>query len=154
MPTPPDWGHIARACPSNAALGKIVYESLSALLDVDGVLLSRGVGERTLSARLAHHLQLRLPNYYVDCEFNRDGSAVKRLPNATVYPDIIVHRRTYDGRGNLLVAELKRSANALGGQSDKERLPRLREQFGYEHGLFVELGDGSDGKGVVDLAWF
>jgi len=78
------------------------------------------VNERSVSARLAIHLQHHFPDWHVDCEYNRLGEDIKRLPRAeetrtdetegrTIYPDIIVHRR--GKAANLLVIEVKKDGN-------------------------------------------
>src|SRR5947208_15951666 len=81
-------------------------------------LLDCGLNERTISHRLAIHLQERFKEWDVDCEYNRhlDATKILDLPRdgiswddtegKTVFPDIIVHKR---GPGpNLLVIEMKK----------------------------------------------
>lgn len=43
-------------------------------------LFAVDVNERSLSAQLAIHLQHRFPKWHVDCEYNRLGNGIKRLP--------------------------------------------------------------------------
>lgn len=81
-------------------------------------LLAVDINERSLSARLAMHLQQHFPKLDVDCEYNRLGDAIKRLPKPedsrtsnlegrTIFPDIIVHLR--GTKSNILVLELKKT---------------------------------------------
>jgi hypothetical protein len=86
-----------RECVINAICG--LYRHDPELLDVNA-------NERSITHKLAEHLQREFPNWHVDCEYNRLGSDTKRLqirsigePNVedteakTVFPDIIVHHK-------------------------------------------------------------
>lgn len=101
-------------------------------------LFAVDVNERSLSARLAQHLQHRFPEWQVDCEYNRLGEGIKRLPRPegtstddrqgrTIYPDIIVHRR--GERSNLLVIEVKKHDND-DTERDVEKLTGLTSSDG------------------------
>jgi hypothetical protein len=116
-------------------------------------LLDVGANERSITHKLAEHLQSEFPGWHVDCEYNRQGGAPKRLEWAgwlsrpddteakTVYPDIIVHhRRTKD---NLLVIEVKKH----GGQADTKDKCKLETflmdpAYQYRYGVFLRLGAG------------
>jgi len=116
------------------------------LLDVDA-------NERSITYKLAEHLQREFPDWHVDCEYNRRRDDVKRLhPDLvfgeikaddlgakTVFPDIIVHRRRTEQ--NLLVIEVKKDS----GQEDTQNIKKLRAfttvpQYQYQYGLFLRLG--------------
>lgn len=82
------------------------------LIQNDSVLLSIGVGEPTVSARLMHYLVTQFPGWDVDAEYNKNGRDPKRaiLPDgldAKIKPDVIVHRR--ESAENLLAIEVKKS---------------------------------------------
>jgi hypothetical protein len=94
--------------------------AIDALIEGEQELFAVDVNERSLSARLAIYLQHKFPDWHVDCEYNRLGDGIKRLPRPeesrtddsqgrTIYPDIIVHRR--GERANLLVIEVKKHDN-------------------------------------------
>ena len=83
-------------------------------------LLDQDLGERTLTHRLAVHLEHRFPGWDVDCDYNRLGERRLRLPKGSivstdddsgksVFPDIVVHRRTVPE--NLLAIELRKAIN-------------------------------------------
>ncbi len=66
-------------------------------------LLEKDLGERTLTHRLAVHVEKQFPGWEVDCDYNRLGERTLRLPKGTiistddeigksVYPDIVVHQ--------------------------------------------------------------
>ena len=81
--------------------GPQLRRALETLFERDRYLLVVDANERTIAAHLAHYLQFQLPNWHVDCEYNRDGIEPKRLehlelnPNSddtdarTVFPDIV-----------------------------------------------------------------
>ncbi len=108
----------------NVPLSEAVWAALQELLERDAYLLRHNLNERSISHRLASHLQRRLEGWDVDCEDNRNHDDPKTLPlpretvdsddteARTVFPDIIVHRRGSDE--NLLVIELKKSTNPEG----------------------------------------
>lgn len=109
-------------------------------------LLEANVNERSLTHKLAEYLQTVFPGWSVDCEYNRLGQMVKRLPppersnsddteERTIFPDIIVHKRGTNQ--NLLVVEAKKTTNRLTG--DKEKLCGLTAygDYAYELGLHL-----------------
>jgi|WetSurSiteA1Bulk_404760.scaffolds.fasta_scaffold45999_2 hypothetical protein len=134
-----------------------VRAALKSFFAEDYQLLHVDASERSISHKLAEHLQGQFFDYHVDCEYNRHRDDVKRLnfydgekayPNdteaKTVFPDIIIHEREHDER-NLLVIEIKKSTNR-----DNERdLLKLKaftdidrpidERFCYSMGLFLEF---------------
>jgi hypothetical protein len=82
-------------------------------------LLEKDLGERTLTHRLAVHLEKQFAGWDVDCDYNRLGERTLRLPKATivstddalgksVYPDIIVHQREIPN--NLLAIEVRKKS--------------------------------------------
>jgi hypothetical protein len=142
--------------------GEAVARALSELLVNDRDLLAIDANERSITFRFAMYLQACLPEWTVDCEYNRDGIEPKKLGDLglhpysddveakTVFPDVIVHRR---GRGqNHLVLEFKKSTSRVGREIDLQKLRGYRQQLGYEHALFVEVGTGG-GAVVTELEW-
>ena len=110
-------------------------------------LLEADANERSITHKLAEYLQGVFPEWNVDCEYNRLGDKIKRLPAAqpsstddtqgrSIFPDIIVHRRRTNE--NLLVVEVKKTTNKLLG--DEEKLCALTAddgEFAYTLGLHV-----------------
>lgn len=116
------------------------------------------INERTLTQRLAFHLQLLYgPTLSVDCEYNRmweENDMTKELPwgsdqvwsddceGRTVYPDVIIHLRG-EPFENLLVIEAKRNhpENEL-PQIDRIKLERFTNasaDFRYRWGAFINF---------------
>lgn len=128
-----------------------MVEAVVALYRHDHDLLTHDVNERSITHKLAEHMQPLFPRWHVDCEYNRCGYDPKRInldfeqicPDdtiaKTVYPDIIVHRRGM--RDNLLVIEFKK-ADGEGEEIDIQKLHGFlsEEIFGYRFGLFLRLG--------------
>lgn len=142
--------------------GKAVALALSELLAYDHDLLDINANERSITFRFAMYLQPRFPGWTVDCEFNRDGVEPKRLghlelyPDSedeeakTVFPDVIVHRR--GAAQNYLVLEFKKSTSRVDRQIDLRKLRGYKDQLGYKHALFVEVGAGGQAS-VTALEW-
>ena len=131
--------------------------ALYKFLQCDLVLLEINVNERTITHKLAEHLQQEFPGYDVDCEYNRHINERKKLPipphnfkgpdlwhdtgAKTVYPDIVVHRRMSDE--NLLVIEAKKSSSKDDPDWDKAKLKAFKgENYNYRMAIFVSFRVG------------
>ena len=84
-------------------------------------LFEQDLGERTLTHRLAVHLEKQFPGWEVDCDYDRLGERTLRLPQGTivstddqlgksVYPDIVVHQREIPN--NLLAIEVRKASQS------------------------------------------
>jgi len=142
---------------------KILKNTLKKLREVDFQLLEINVNEKTISHKLAEHLQREICDFSVDCEYNRHQGLVKKLDISyddidiedidakTIYPDIVIHKRNTDD-GNLLVIEIKKSSNSQSHDFDISKIKALtHEPYNYKFGLFLEINvsGGSD-----CLKWF
>jgi hypothetical protein len=119
------------------------------LLRNDYHLLEINAHERSIAHKLAEYLQQQFHDWHVDCEYNRHGIEIKKLDEARVYPDIIVHLRNTPF--NLLVIELKCSNENYEG--DIEKLKKFTDQngeFKYKLGLFLKILD----KEIKEMIWF
>ena len=137
-----------------------LYRSDQELLEVDA-------NERSITHKLAEHLQKEFPEWNVDCEYNRRGFDKKKLLDIlkpefppentilddtearTVYPDIIVHKRT--ASVNLLVIEVKKDNNH-DSTIDIQKLKAFGQDqnYRYRFGLFVRL----DSSGCTKVKLF
>ena len=137
-------------------------------------LLDKDLGERALTHRLAVHIEKQFGDWDVDCDYNRLGERLFRLPKGTivstddelgksVYPDIVVHRRGVPE--NLLAIELRKAANHQPPQHDQHKLRALTDPhvwFAYRTGVLLVLDRKSVVSevyvgGVIDAAlsgWF
>jgi len=129
-----------------------VIAAICALYRHDCELLAVDANERSITHKLAEHLQREFPEWHVDCEYNRVGCETKRLRRRinigtpklddleakTVFPDIIVHRRMTDE--NLLVMEVKK-ASGRDNTGDIEKLELFTNdpKYRYEYGLLLKL---------------
>lgn len=105
--------------------------------------------ERSITHKFAEYIQIEFPDYNVDCEYNRTGLEIKKLFSLslnkkikiddtngdTVYPDIIVHRRSKPD--NFIVIEAKKSNNATGSARDKKKLRLYKVELGYKYAYRV-----------------
>jgi len=173
-PLPPSLQRISAEDASFSEIRRWLWEALMDLFEEKN-LFDSSINERTLTQRLALHLQPKVTaGFSVDCEYNRmqfeSGTITKRLdidcataPTTatdapTVYPDIIVHRRRHMGaEANLLVVEAKR--NAAGRSIPRHDGKKLRGftstvlHFGYRYGVFVNFRL-SVRTPSVQIAWF
>ena len=135
----------------------------------EAFLFEKDLGERTLTHRLAVHLEKQFSGWEVDCEYNRLGERRLRLPQGTivstddelgksVYPDIVVHQREIPN--NLLAVEVRKASNRQPPEHDQHKLQALTDPhlwFAYaigvwlvlaKHGVAAEVYVG----GVIDQA--
>ena len=124
----------------------------------DRHLLMINVSERCIAARLAMYLREYFADYDVDVEYNRDGNVTKQLHDLvynqncphdrgeetqgqSVLPDVVVHRRGSDD-SNLLIIEMKKSANQAGIERDRRRIQAFRSELRYQFGALVVCKTG------------
>lgn len=144
---------------SGKDIRKLIERAYQMLIKKDGHLLKVDANERSITHRLAIHLESEFPGYDVDCEYNRDGFDPKRLKKltekiesddengTTVYPDIIIHHR--GEKCNFIVIEAKKLSNT--DESDKEKLCLYKKEHLYKHAFFVKFPVGKDLKNYKTL---
>ena len=117
----------------------------------EGVLFDKDLGERTLTHRLAVHLEKQFPGWEVDCDYNRLGERKLRLPKGSIvstddeigksiFPDIVVHQREIPN--NLLAVEVRKASNHQPPDHDQHKLRGLTDPhlwFAYRIGVFLTL---------------
>lgn len=144
-----------------------ILVAVTALRTHDSYLLEVDANERSITHRLAVHLEPCFPGWHVDCEFNRNGLHPKRLEEfahdyraladvddaavmdtqgRTVYPDIIVHHR--GTAENLLVIEVKKTGSSVSPDADHAKLSLYREDpaLRYTFAAALVLGIGENGE--------
>lgn len=131
--------------------------ALDALFSGDLDLMVKGVAERCIAARLAHHLCAEFPDRNVDVEYNRHRADPKRLRLggenlhswSLVTPDIVVHSRGSDDN-NLLVVEVKKADDRRDHSRDRRRITRFHRAYNYRFGLFlvIPVGQAASRDGV------
>lgn len=150
---------------SEVRVHKKVKDALEAFYREERLLLDVNASERSISHKLAEHLQDQFRRLNVDCEYNRRGNDIKRLQfpgdssarmddleAKTVFPDIIVHERGHDDN-NLLVIEIKKSSSGLNRNYDYEKLRAFTiNPYRYKHGLFLLFDVGE--KRLSDVRYF
>lgn len=134
------------------SIAEAMEVALLRLLDQDAYLLEQNVNERSITHRLAMYMQEQFRDWDVDAEYNRNHDDPKVIPRPetiatddvngqTVFPDIIVHRRSTDE--NLLVVEVKKDSNPESSAKDLDKLARMKTALGYTHALFIRFRVGA-----------
>jgi hypothetical protein len=123
-------------------------------------LLENDLGERTLTHRLAVHLERQFQGWDVDCDYNRLGERTLLLPRGSIvstddhlgksiFPDIVVHHRRVPE--NLLAIEVRKAANHQPPEHDRHKLRALTDPhrwFAYAIGVYLVLGRKSAASDV------
>jgi hypothetical protein len=118
-------------------------------------LLDNDLGERTLTHRLAVHLEQQFEGWDVDCNYDRLGERTLRLPKGTIvstddrlgksiFPDIVVHHRTVPE--NLLAIEVRKATNHQPPEHDQHKLRAMTDPhlwFASRIGIYLVLGKSS-----------
>ena len=135
----------------HAELDKVVA-ALKEFYAQEAFLFEHDLGERTLTHRLAVHVERQFPDFEVDCDFDRLGPRTLQLPHGSIvstddhlgksiYPDIVVHQRAVPN--NLLAIELRKADNHQSLEHDRHKLRALTDAhiwFAYWIGALVILG--------------
>jgi hypothetical protein len=128
-----------------------VVSALAEFYAQETYLLEKDLGERTLTHRLAVHLERQFEGWDIDCDYDRLGERTLRLPKGSivstddhigksVYPDIVVHRRAVPE--NLLAVEVRKASNHQPPEHDRHKLRALTDPhlwFAYRIGIFLTL---------------
>lgn len=130
--------------------GAVITQALDALLEHDDHLFRVDANERSLTHRSGMYLQHLLPDWNVDCEYNRNGPDLKRIvlgerlvdiadtDGKTAYPDVIAHVR--DTGRNYLVLAFKKTSIRAGDRDDFAKLDAYKHdpRLLYAFAIFVE----------------
>jgi hypothetical protein len=134
-----------------AQLDKVV-NAIREFYQHEAFLLEKDLGERTLTHRLAVHIERQFDGWEVDCDYNRLGERLLKLPHGSIistddglgksiFPDIVVHRRAVPE--NLLAIEVRKETNHQPVEHDHHKLRGLTDPhmwFAYRIGVFLILG--------------
>jgi len=127
-------------------------------------LFEHDLGERTLTHRLAVHLEKQFAGFDVDCDYDRLGARTLRLPHGTIvstddhlgksiYPDIVVHQRAIPN--NLLAIEVRKANNHQPLEHDQQKLRALTDPhlwFAYGTGMILTLEKNRVSRSEVYVA--
>jgi hypothetical protein len=134
-----------------AELDKVV-SALQEFYAREQFLFDKDLGERTLTHRLAVQIERQFDRWEVDCDYNRLGERVLKLPHGSIistddglgksiFPDIVVHRRAIPE--NLLAIEVRKESNHQPAEHDRHKLRGLTDPhlwFAWRLGVFLVLG--------------
>ena len=118
---------------------QILEKAVNDFLHLDRELLINNAHEQAIAHRIAVYIEKQNIGFDVDCEYNKQAKDIKRWGKRIFRPDIIVHRRGRNERGdNLLAVEIKKDKIC------KSNLARLKfmtkpnnSAFGYNLGCFL-----------------
>lgn len=136
-----------------AELEKVV-KAIEEFYAREGLLFDKDLGERTLTHRVAVYLEKQFDGWQVDCDYNRLGERLLKLPHGTIvstddelgksiFPDIVVHRRAVPE--NLLAVEVRKATNHQPVEHDHHKLRGLTDPhlwFAYHLGVLLILAKG------------
>lgn len=142
----------------------LVKETISQLYERDHFLFERNMGkgvcERSIVFRFAHYLQNRIPDFFVDCDFNssfegyinsegrvigreRPGKQIENLDGTVTkrFVDIIVHKRDYHTLNDFICFEIKKwnNTNPREFKKDRNNLRVMTSTYGYIYGFHIIL---------------
>lgn len=127
----------------------ILLSAIECFNQKEKYLIENDLSERCICAKFSFYLTEAIQgtdfsDYNVDVEYNRgfDGQdrAIKRIENAPITVDLIVHKRGYNsiqGYNNLICIEMKKSTNRQGCNNDEDRLKKM---VGWEYGYCYGAG--------------
>jgi hypothetical protein len=133
-----------------AELDKVI-DAIKEFYACEGFLLDKDVGERALTHRLAVYIERQFDGWEVDCDYNRLGERLLKLPHGSIvstddglgksiFPDIVVHRRSIPE--NLLAIEVRKEINHQPVEHDHHKLRGLTDPhlwFAYRLGVLLIL---------------
>lgn len=136
-----------------AEVNERLKDALHLLCTQDGHLLDVDASERPITHRLGLYLQDKFWEWDVDCEYNREGHDTKAVGldeslfdrDSAVYPDIIIHKRGYEGP-NLLVIEVKKNPDGHRQevQRDLDKLKAYKRNLAYTYAVFLKVWPGEN----------
>ena len=124
---------------------KLLTDAVDTFLHFDSELLAGDAHEQAIAHRIANYIERGgVRSYMVDCEYNKQGTDPKRWNGRIFRPDIIVHKRGRNNRGdNLLVVEIKKDKICPSSiQRLKFMTSPYNNAFGYELGCFLYFSNG------------
>ena len=119
-------------------------DAISKTIKDNPELLEVDCHEVAITGKIMCGLTRLFRSWDVDMEYNRLENSIKRRNSGSlVRPDIIVHKRKKSGRANnLLIIEVKKSANANEKYADIEILKEMTSpdgEYAYQFGVFVNI---------------
>lgn len=131
---------------TEAEIAMCITQALSNLYKDDFGLIRVEAEEESISAHLTNYLKPYFKTWNVDIEYNRDGQVTKKNSGGdSIFPDIIIHRRTPD-RGernspenNLVAIEVKGHWNRKNRRIDELKLIDMKKRYGYQYLFRIEL---------------
>jgi hypothetical protein len=142
-------------------IGTKMSRAWERFIERESKLLDLDASERSMTHKLAEHLQVEFSDWDVDCEYNRDGHDPKALalsecPHGKrelrrVFPDIVIHKR--GTKNNLAAIEAKKSTSRRNGH-DECKLQAYVKSLHYQYVYLVIFPVGTGDKHGLGLTEF
>lgn len=130
-------------------LEEFINSSIDKLIEKDRYLLDKDVNERSITHKLAEHMQNIIgEKLNVDCEYNRninEEDLIKKLHLSNnkdvkkVYPDIIVHKRDKKDCNKIVIEVKKEEGDNKEFDNDKLELYTSPKELNYSYGVYIEF---------------
>ena len=108
-----------------------VVAALKEFYASEAYLLEQDLGERTLTHRLAVYVEKQFPGWQVDCNYDRLGERMLRMPHGTII-----------STDDLLAIEVRKASNHQPLEHDQHKLAGLTDPhvwFAYWIGVLLTL---------------
>jgi hypothetical protein len=138
----------------HSELKKHIKRAIDMLYARDSDLFSQNASEWSIAHRLAVYVECELPEWNVDCEYNRQGQNEAPKPGhkeGNIRPDIIIHHRHFTELDhNLISIELKKveSDHDLERVCEYTKKPVGKREYQYQFALALTVAS------VPKMRWF
>lgn len=104
------FGTVNHFCNLHRKTNNLIIRSLRKLIKDDYYLLEKEVNERSVTHKLAEHLQLLSPEWNIDCEYNKNLNNQKTLDFTRIVKGVLdkINSHTKERRRNSETQELSR----------------------------------------------
>lgn len=119
----------------------VVEQALLQLMKNDAYLLENKISERSQTHKLAEYLQLLLPQWNVDCEYNRKLKLTKTLDFSSIVngiKDIIEHPNIEREDVKALYQQLNADNIAIATEDDIENYGALLFSLNSKNGSYIK----------------
>ncbi len=124
----------------------LLKQSIEDFLQNDVQLIQNNVHESSISHHIACYLKKYIPEWHIDCEYNRDLLKTKNIRDlGDIRPDIIVHQRNTSN--NFVVIEIKK--NQKNSNHDFLKIKKMtgrNSHYHYQWGIYFNIQSSKSPK--------
>lgn len=128
-----------------------VKKSIDDFLQNDIQLIQNNVHENSISHHIACYLKKYIPEWHIDCEYNRDLLYTKNIHDmGDIRPDIIIHKRNTSL--NFVVIEIKKNQGISNHDFLKiKKLTERKSHYHYQWGIYLNIQSLDSTKFIVTI---